>query len=71
MQGVAGVHHVDLDTLAIYSDEDPDASATLAAVLPARPARLGAARDPAPVEPAALLTLFEDGVALSMERADA
>ena len=70
MQGVAGVHHVDLDALAIYSDEDPDAPATLAAVLPARHARL-AAGDPAPVEPAELLTLFEDGVALTLERADA
>jgi hypothetical protein len=71
IQGVAGVHHVDLNALCIYSDETPDAPATLETVLPARPARLAAAGEPPDIEPAELLLLLESGIDLSLGAADA
>jgi hypothetical protein len=71
MQAVAVVSHVDLDALAIYSEADPDAPATLAAVLPAQLAHLSTSAQSLDVEPAELLTVFAQSVELTLEAADA
>lgn len=69
---VAGVAAVDLDALSLYDADRPDAAPGLAAVLPARPARVVHDASGAPAQHAAeLLTLLGAGVALTMEAADA
>jgi hypothetical protein len=69
IQGVAGVHHLDLDHLEPFAEGQGPLVGDLEAVLPAKPARLAAASPD--VEPAELLTLLPSGVILTMVKADA
>jgi hypothetical protein len=69
IQGVAGVDHVDLDALQPYREDEPALAPSLASVLPAFPARLGAGT-PAEILPAELLTVLSPAITLSLEAAD-
>jgi len=70
IQNTPGVHHVDLDALALYDDED-DAAPALGAVLRASAARLADTGDPPGIVPAELLLLLDSGIDLTLEAADA
>jgi hypothetical protein len=72
LQAVPGVVGVDLDLLALIDDgAEPDPSASLATVLPAAQARLLPPEEDADYAAAELLTIFDAGIALTVEAARA
>ena len=72
IQGVAGVDHLDLDSLFPYREDGAaeDASDDLAAVIPALPARPDPDDPLAPPLPAELLTVLPAAIHLTTETAD-
>jgi hypothetical protein len=72
LQAVPGVVGVDLDLLALIDDgAEPDPSASLATVLPAAQARLLPPEEDEDYAAAELLTIFDAGIALTVEAARA
>lgn len=72
LQAVPGVVGVDLDLLALINDGGaPDPGASLATVLPAQQARLLPPEEDEDYAAAELLTIFDAGIALTVEAARA